>query len=393
MTGTRLLLAAAIGSALAGAATFTGSQACKPCHAAIYERWRHTRMANVVVDPRVHPEAVLGDFSKPNPLVTFRLSDVAFVYGSKWKQRYFARSGNTYYVLPAQWDIQNRVWRPYHVGKNNDWWYAFYPEDNKDRPTGPLCDGCHSVNYNIATGEVTEWNVGCERCHGPGSDHVRQPSATNIVNPSRLDFVAANDVCIQCHSQGRPKANPIKNLYYDWAVGFTPGHRLADVWDLEDHKLGQKTFTHYPDGEAAKNRMQGNDFVQSLMYRRGVTCFSCHDVHGTANAADTLKPGNALCLECHGPQSPNGPHGTLEAHTHHRAGSSGSLCVNCHMPRIAPEIAQVNIRSHAFRFVTPSMSRDYGIPNPCLDCHNTKTLAWAESQLASWRNVSPWRVK
>ena len=388
-----LLFAAGIVPALASAAAFTGSQACKPCHAAIYERWRHTRMANVVVDPRLHPEAVLGDFSKPNPLVTFRISDVAFVYGSKWKQRYFARRGDTYYVLPAQWDIQNRVWRPYHVGKDNDWWYAFYPEDNKDRPTGPLCDGCHSVNFNIATSQVTEWNVGCERCHGPGSDHVRQPSPANIVNPAHLDFAAANDVCIQCHSQGRPKANPIKNLYYDWAVGFTPGARLSNVWDLEDHKLGETTFTHYPDGEAHKNRMQGNDFVQSLMYRRGVTCFSCHDVHGTANPADTLKPGNALCLECHGPQSPNGPRGTLETHTHHRAGSSGSLCVNCHMPRIAPEIAQVSIRSHTFRFVTPSMTRDYGIPNPCLDCHNTKTLAWADSELASWRNVSPWRVK
>ena len=36
--------------------------------------------------------------------------------------------------------------------------------------------------------------------------------------------------------------------------------------------------------------MQGNDFVQSLMYTRGVTCFSCHDVHGTANNADLIKP-------------------------------------------------------------------------------------------------------
>ena len=28
---------------------------------------------------------------------------------------------------------------------------------------------------------------------------------------------------------------------------------------------------HFADGTAHKNRMQGNDFVQSLMYRRGVT--------------------------------------------------------------------------------------------------------------------------
>jgi len=40
------------------------------------------------------------------------------------------------------------------------------------RPTGPTCDGCHSVDYDIHTKKVLEWNVGCERCHGPGSDHV-----------------------------------------------------------------------------------------------------------------------------------------------------------------------------------------------------------------------------
>ena len=36
--------------------------------------------------------------------------------------------------------------------------------------------------------------------------------------------------------------------------------------------------------------MQGNDFVQSVMYTRGVTCSSCHDVHGTGNNADLVKP-------------------------------------------------------------------------------------------------------
>ena len=54
--------------------------------------------------------------------------------------------------------------------------------------------------------------------------------------------------------------------------------------------------------------MQGNDFVQSLMYTRGVTCFTCHDVHGTDNNADLIRPANELCLQCHGPNSPNGPH-------------------------------------------------------------------------------------
>ena len=204
-------------------ATYVGSQACQRCHAPTYERWSKTRMANVVRDPKAHPDAVLPDFSKPDPLLTFKLSDVAFVYGSRWKQRYFTKVGDDYFPQPAQWDVTHRVWRPYFVQPNTDWWVPHYPADNMKRPTGPLCDGCHSVNYDVKTHSVTEWNVGCEKCHGPGSEHVRQPTARNIVNPAKLDFVRANDTCIQCHSQGQPLKNPIEGRYYDWPVGFQQG--------------------------------------------------------------------------------------------------------------------------------------------------------------------------
>src|SRR5579884_116498 len=298
--------------------SYVGSAACASCHAAVYTRWSKTRMANVVTDPRSNPNVVIPDFSKPDPLLTFKLDDVALVYGTKWKQRYFKKSGDDYYPLPAQWDVTHRIWRAYFVQPNADWWAKFYPADNMQRPTGPLCDGCHSVNYDIQTKKVTEWNVGCERCHGPGSEHVRRPTAANIVNPAKLDFVHANDTCIQCHSQGQPLHNPINGKYYDWPVGFNQGANLSDFWQLEENTLGQTSFTHFPDGTAHKNRMQGNDFVQSLMYRRGVTCFSCHDVHGTPNNADLVKPAAQLCLTCHGPGSPNGPKTpTIEAHTHH----------------------------------------------------------------------------
>src|SRR3954463_7296561 len=162
------------------ATAYVGSEACRRCHAPTYDRWSKTRMANVVRDPREHPDAVIPDFSKPDPARTISLSDVALVYGSKWKQRYFTKVGDDYFPLGAQWDVTHQQWRPYLVAPNTDWWVPHYGPTNAERPTGPLCDGCHSVNYNIQTKTVTEWNVGCERCHGPGSEHVRRPAATTI---------------------------------------------------------------------------------------------------------------------------------------------------------------------------------------------------------------------
>jgi predicted CXXCH cytochrome family protein len=374
---------------------YVGSQACKSCHEDQFARWTKTKMANVVRDPKEHPDAVLPDFSKPDPLLTFTLDDVAFVYGSGWKQRYFRKVGNDYFPLPAQWDVTHKVWRPYHVGDNTDWWAKLYPDpgDNSQRPTGPLCDGCHSVGFNIEDNSVAEWNVGCERCHGAGSAHVDHPTRVNIVNPGRMDYVHANDTCIQCHSQGQPLANPFDGKYYDWPVGYDVGKDLSSFWKLEEHKLGEETFTHFPDGTAHKNRMQGNDFVQSLMYERGVTCFSCHDPHGTNNEAMLREPVENICGACHGPSSQNGPHApTLEAHTHHKADSPGSQCVACHMPKIEQTMADINVSSHTFHFVTPSETESLKIPNACNVCHKDEGTAWATAALASWRDRSIWRM-
>lgn len=371
-------------------AHYVGSAACEKCHHDIYTRWKKTPMANVVRDPKEHPEAITPDLTSGDPLITFTKDDVAFVYGSLWKQRYFKKVGDDYYPFPAQWDVTHKKWKPYFV--KDDWWAPLYPPDNFQRPTSALCDGCHSVNYDIKTKAVAEWNVGCEKCHGPGSEHVQQATATNILSPARMDYVAANDSCLQCHSQGRPLTDPIEGKHYDWPVGYDVGRKLSDFWKLEEHALGQTTFTHFPDGTAHKNRMQGNDYVTSQMYTHGVTCFTCHDAHGTEYPSNLRRPASTLCLDCHGPNAPSGPRAvSLEGHTHHQAGSAGSECIACHMPKIAQTIGDVNVRSHTFRFVSPAETDALKIPNACNVCHTDKTSAWATEALKSWSDRSPWR--
>ena len=79
-------------------AHYVGSQACEKCHAQIYQRWKKTPMANVVRDPRTHPDAIIPNLATNN-VAKFTKDQVAFVYGSIWKQRYFTKVGDDYFPL------------------------------------------------------------------------------------------------------------------------------------------------------------------------------------------------------------------------------------------------------------------------------------------------------
>ena len=86
-------------------AHYSGSQSCAKCHEEIYEHWQKTPMANVVRDPRQHPDAIIPDLATNN-VAKFSKDQVAFVYGSIWKQRYFTKVGDDYFPLPVQWEVK-----------------------------------------------------------------------------------------------------------------------------------------------------------------------------------------------------------------------------------------------------------------------------------------------
>src|SRR5437879_11213809 len=165
-------------TATASTAHYVGSAACEKCHAQIYERWKQTPRANLVSDPREYPDTIIPNLATNNVSQKFTKDQVAFVYGRVWKQRYFTKIRDDYYPEPAQWDVTNKMWRPYFVANGTDWWSTLYPPDNMKRPTGPTCDGCHSVNYDIQTKQVAEWNVGCEKCQDRKS--TRLNSVTDV---------------------------------------------------------------------------------------------------------------------------------------------------------------------------------------------------------------------
>jgi formate-dependent nitrite reductase cytochrome c552 subunit len=82
----------------------------------------------------------------------------------------------------------------------------------------------------------------------------------------------------------------------------------------------------------------------------------------------------------------------IEQPTHHKADSTGSECIACHMPKIAQTLGDVNVRSHTFRFLSPAKTDTLKIPNACNVCHTDKSTAWATDALKSWTDLSPWRM-
>jgi len=83
----------------------------------------------------------------------------------------------------------------------------------------------------------------------------------------------------------------------------------------------------------------------------------------------------------------------IEAHTHHKPDSAGSLCVSCHMPMIEETLGDVKVHAHTFRFITPAETETLKIPNACNLCHADKATAWAADVLKSWNERSPWRMQ
>jgi len=89
-----------------------------------------------------------------------------------------------------------------------DWWsghahgraYATLVDRHKEFNLS--CVGCHVTGYMkpggstvTHNGEGALVNVGCESCHGPGSAHVADPAAEDLV-----DLEVPERVCVTCHN-------------------------------------------------------------------------------------------------------------------------------------------------------------------------------------------------
>jgi len=88
--------------------------------------------------------------------------------------------------------------------------------------------------------------------------------------------------------------------------------------------------------------------------------------------------GNGLCTSCHSPAKFDVP-----SHTFHQLNSTGSECVNCHMP-VTTYMVVDDRRDHSIRIPRPDLSLSLNTPNACNKCHTDKTVKWASENFLKW---------
>jgi predicted CXXCH cytochrome family protein len=138
------------------------------------------------------------------------------------------------------------------------------------------------------------------------------------------------------------------------------------------------TGLYAADGQILGEVYEYGSFIQSRMFRTGVTCSDCHEPHGLGLRA----PGNAVCAQCHLPARFDTP-----AHHHHNVDSDAARCVSCHMPARTYMVVDPR-RDHSLRIPRPDLSVALGTPNACTGCHQDQPPAWAAEQVVQWYGTS-----
>lgn len=325
-----------------------------------------------------------------------------------------AGMGNLMMSMPFAFLLNDRRWVP----RTN---VFLTPYKLETQYWNDNCVHCHSVapypNANLQDKQVAsrcvELGIACEACHGPAEAHVRwheeHPDSYSddadradptIVLPTRLSHQRSSQVCGQCH--GLSVFKDPEGVNRRSGIAYRAGHELTNdryiVYPLEylpdpaERQAVWEYFSGVPDGlrsqfwDDGTIRVVGREYnglIQSACYLKGeMSCTSCHSLHeGEPN--DLLSPvlkDNQTCLQCHGEYREK-----IEAHTHHKADSAGSQCLNCHMPNTTYGLLKFT-RSHRIDSPTAALDAHFGRPNACNLCHLDQTVAWTDEHLQAWYN-------
>ena len=308
-----------------------GNEACRPCHETIYNSYSRTAMART--SGRAVPD-LEGSFTHARSGVSYRVfrdgqstvlsydrSGTTALHGTQ-VLKYFVGSNTrgraflfeidgflyqtpiNYYAATKSWDMSPG--------------YGQLREMELNHPVDATCLFCHASRVQAAKkgtlngfGAVAflQNGVSCERCHGPGSNHVNR--GASMVNPAKLTGERRDSVCMQCHLEGEARIARAGRSQGD----YRPGEHLSDYVGI---------FVREDD---ARQRRGAVSHVESLALSRckrqsgeALSCITCHDPHVQPNAADRSNYYRSKCISCHA--SPLKQHDPRQQD-----------CTSCHMPR------------------------------------------------------------
>jgi predicted CXXCH cytochrome family protein len=343
-------------------AQYVGSETCADCHDRTYNTWQTTLHSQVIQKVSDNPRIVQGDFGEPFPegVDPFGPEDAMMIHGVQWKQRYV---DSDWRIRGAQWNFDIEEWKPYHADTwtENDW--------------RQKCASCHVTGFDRDALDTSdplnepwaELGIGCEACHGPGSQHVAAPAAQSnqfIVNPAKLPAGRAADTCGQCHVRGKSPDGE-----WDFPIDYLPGDDLTPSNFTYVPLDNEKAW--WPDGSIKQHRQQNIEWETSGHAKAGVTCIDCHTVHSAGTKFQTRLTPNAMCVQCHSTVSTD----SVTGHAPIAGAPQHSNCVGCHMSPTGKSADFGDEHTHRFKVVRPQVTIDLGDgdpavqPNSCNLCH------------------------
>jgi hypothetical protein len=322
---------------------YVGDAACRSCHQKEFDSYQAT--AHHLTSRTADAHSIIGKFDAgenifrtANPALYFKMTSDAdgfhqtavdevapgknielsqrfdIVVGSGRKaQTYLYWKGDLLYELPVSWWVQSGQWinSPGYEDGNIRF----------DRPIYPRCLECHGSYFESEAPPPNRFDrssivtgVECEKCHGPGREHVALYGGANppragankaIVNPASLPRNRNIDTCALCHSGlGNPLAP---------ALSYAPGAALEKYLQFPVMDPDLAVDVH---GNQVQLLKASRCFRSSQM-----TCTTCHNVHTPQREAAAF---SHYCLDCHKAQQ-CGQFATMgEKITRD--------CVDCHMP-------------------------------------------------------------
>jgi predicted CXXCH cytochrome family protein len=413
------------------AAEYVGSETCVNCHQDEFDAWQGSQ--HQLAMTHASNETVYGDFDnatfvfagKTNrffrkgeefwvniegPDGLFHDYQIKYTFGVSPLQQYMVEfEDGRVQLIPFTWDArpkQEGGMRWYHLYPNMEKTDEFY-WTNTGQNWNYMCADCHSTNieknFDINSNEYnTTWSeisVGCEACHGPGSEHnnwaalnkdkpathigsmgfdrdlskavknwVYEEGSTNL-QPESITPTQQVQVCAQCHSRRNQLSEKNDHVQGTFSDRYLLNLITPDLY-------------HF-DGQIYDEDYVYGSFLQTKMAEKGVVCSNCHEPH----SAKLQTTEDAICLQCHIPTEY-----TPEKHAFHEAGTEAAKCTTCHMPETT--YMQIDLRKdHSWSIPRPDLSKDINIPNVCTRCHEDKTNIWADDTLGKWFPNSKYRNK